>query len=199
MVAVGVANLRPCVVVAEHRPPNRLDPLRLQIGHSLLHVLDLERHHAIAKMFQVRLRRDRNTVIGHQLDCRSTKTEIDEVQDRAARPFDPVARSDREAQHLGVELHCVVEFVGDDFDVIDALEHGCSSTHGTSIPSSGPYCWLPKMSASPGLPLTRRRRRVNLIAKAGSNATWSVISSASTPKIRHTAARDSTPLCRTRS
>jgi hypothetical protein len=24
---------------------------------------------------------------------------------------------------------------------------------GTSIPNNGPYCWLPKISASPGLPL----------------------------------------------
>src|SRR5882762_2602587 len=58
---------------------------------------------------------------------------------------------------------------------------------------------LPKTSASPGLPLGIRRYIVNLIAKAGSNSTWSEIRAGSTPKIRQTAARDRIPLSRTRS
>src|SRR3546814_4279266 len=48
---------------------------------------------------------------------------------------------------------------------------------GISTSSSGAYCWAPKMSGSPGLPLGRRRYMVNLMAKPGSYSTKSAIRS----------------------
>src|SRR3989442_5920574 len=52
---------------------------------------------------------------------------------------------------------------------------------GIGKSNSGAYCWAPKTSRSPGLPLGRSRRIVNLIASAGSNSTNAVIRSRGTP------------------
>src|SRR4029077_137718 len=51
---------------------------------------------------------------------------------------------------------------------------GDGATHrrqGISTSNSGAYCWEPKRSLSPMLPLGRSRRIVNLIALAGSKTT----------------------------
>src|SRR5207244_4408271 len=55
------------------------------------------------------------------------------------------------------------------------------ASRGIGKSNSGAYCWAPKTSRSPGLPLGRSRRIVNLIANAGSNSTNAVICSRGTP------------------
>src|SRR5690606_5052128 len=56
-----------------------------------------------------------------------------------------------------------------------------SETTGTAMSSRGAYCCAPKMSLSPGLPLGRSRRIVNLIALAGSKVTKSVMRDSAMP------------------
>ncbi len=46
---------------------------------------------------------------------------------------------------------------------------------GMGRSKSGAYCWAPKTSRSPGLPLGRSRRMVNLMAGAGSYSTKAVM------------------------
>src|SRR5260221_552937 len=100
--AVRVADLRPRIGVADDRSPDDIDALLPQFRDGLVHVVDFERHHAVAEMLQFRRRVDRGALIGDQLDDRPAQIQIDEIE-RGAGPLDAVARLDPEAQHLGVE------------------------------------------------------------------------------------------------
>ena len=66
---------------------------------------------------------------------------------------------------------------------------------GTSRSSSGAYIWLPMTSVSPGLPLGRSRRMVNLTAWAGSKAVKVTMRSGSMPNSAATVSAVSAPDC----
>lgn len=60
---------------------------------------------------------------GHRFHGRATEIEADEAQSAGHA----VARSHARTRHLGVEAHCTRRVGRDEFDVIDAPEHGTSS------------------------------------------------------------------------
>src|SRR5258707_15051935 len=79
---------------------------------------------AVAEVFVPRRGIDRRAVIGDQLDDGAGEIEIDEV-DRHAETgaLDAVPLLDREAEDFGVERDSPLRLIGDDLDMVDALEH----------------------------------------------------------------------------
>ena len=121
---VGIADLRPRILLARSRAPHRLDALALQVFERARHVVDLEGHHPVAQMLGGRSGRHHRALEFDELHGRTTQIEIHDVQRRSrARTADPVLRANLEAEHLGVELNRSIELIGDDLDVIDSLEH----------------------------------------------------------------------------
>src|SRR5947209_1004494 len=67
---------------------------------------------------------DLDAVIGDQLDGRAAELQIDEIDRHAqAGALDAVPLPDREAENFGVEGDGLIRLVGDDLDMVDALEH----------------------------------------------------------------------------
>ena len=94
MVAVGIADLRPGIGVAEARAPDDFDAFGLQVIGDFLHVVDLEGDHAVAKMLVLRSGLDGGAVIRDQLDGGAAELQINEVDRRTqSRALDPVARA----------------------------------------------------------------------------------------------------------
>ena len=90
----------------------------------MVDVLDFECDHAVAEMLLLRRRIDLGPVIGDQLDRGAAKLQINEI-DRHAEPgaLDTVPLPDLKAEDVGVERDRLIRLVGDDFDVVYALEH----------------------------------------------------------------------------
>ena len=63
VIAVGVADLRPGIGLANPWTPDDIDTLGPQIVSRLLHIVDFERHHAVSEMFSLRGRVDRSAFI----------------------------------------------------------------------------------------------------------------------------------------
>src|SRR5271169_3345215 len=68
MEPVGIADLSPRTGFSNSRAPDNVDPLLLQIVRRLLHVVDLERDHAVAEMLPLRRGIEGDAVIRDQLD-----------------------------------------------------------------------------------------------------------------------------------
>lgn len=73
--------------------------------------------------------------------------------------------------------------------VLAIANNSIYTVRSTSMSRKGAYCWAPKISGSPALPLGRSRLIVNLIALAGSNITKSVILEGSIPSTSLTRSR----------
>ena len=68
VVAVGIADLRPGVGLAEPWTPDEICTLGPQIVGRLLHIVDFECHHAVSQMLGLWSRVDRDAFVRDQLD-----------------------------------------------------------------------------------------------------------------------------------
>src|SRR5574342_198359 len=124
VVAVGIADLRSGVPFAELRPPDEVDPLRPQEFGRRLHVIDFERHHAIAEVLVLRSGLNGSALIRNELDCRTAQIQVHKAHRHAKRrAVDPVAGPHLEPQDLRVEFYGSDRLVRDDLHMIDPLEH----------------------------------------------------------------------------
>src|SRR5262249_51270952 len=70
----------------------------------------------------------RRALIGDEFHRRPAQLHIGEIERQGpGRRLDLVPRPDLEAQHLGIEFDRLLRLVGDDLDVVDALEHSLPS------------------------------------------------------------------------
>src|SRR5579862_8870464 len=109
--------------------------MRLQFLQRLLHVVDLERDQPVAQVFLLWRRADRDAGEMDQFDGRAAQVEIGEVETRPVGPLHLVARLQPEAENFGVELFGFSWLVGDDLDMVDALEHQPLSSIQSAFPA----------------------------------------------------------------
>ena len=63
VIAVGVADLRPGIGLANPWTPDDIDTLGPQIVGRPLHIVDFERNHAVSQMLSLRSRVDRGAIV----------------------------------------------------------------------------------------------------------------------------------------
>src|SRR6266851_5212477 len=78
-VAVGIADFRPGIALAESRAPDDVDAFCLQVIRGFLHVVDFEGDHAVAEMLVLRSGFDSGTLVGDQLDGGAAELQVNEV------------------------------------------------------------------------------------------------------------------------
>src|SRR5207302_4153416 len=114
--------------VAYSWSPDNLDAFGFQELDRFAHVSDFQGNQVIAKMDARRSRRNVCPFIRDEFNRRAAQLQICEIDRHAgARPFKPILVSQFEAEDLSIELDCLFRLIGDDFDVINSLEHGTAS------------------------------------------------------------------------
>src|SRR5690242_1126980 len=139
VIAVRIADLGAVVLLLEDRAPDRLDPFSLQHLERAPHVVDLQRHHAVAQPQRRRRGLDRNARVAEQLDRRAAQIEVGEIERPGpARKRDALAQLHLEAENAGIELDAALELPGDDLDVVDFPEQGGLLPHALPCYSCQP-------------------------------------------------------------
>src|SRR5579862_6470193 len=133
---VRVADFGAGISGPDDRTPDDADAALFEIGRGRAHIADFERQHAIAEMLALGFRRHRDALIRDQLDGGAAEVEIGKVERAATRPVDMVARPHPEAEHFGVKPLALGRPVGDDLDMVDALEHSLASLLSRVRPES---------------------------------------------------------------
>jgi hypothetical protein len=87
-----IADLCPGVRLPQPWTPDNLDTLGFEVVGRLLHVVDFERDHAVAKMLLLRGWIDRSTLVSNQLDHGAAQIQVHKIDRHALNRtalFDP--------------------------------------------------------------------------------------------------------------
>src|SRR5215831_8059236 len=79
MIAIRILDLGSRILVADSRPPDDVDPLRLQILDGLLHIVDFERYHAVPQMFLLGGGLDGSALIRDEFDDCAAQVPVTQV------------------------------------------------------------------------------------------------------------------------